>query len=62
MDLTLCFQAGYIEELAVRSSVDVDDIFRGSEGVRPYKGEKDSKQGGREGTVVFDFALDGENV
>ena len=28
--LTFCFQAGYIEELAVRSGVDVDAIFRGS--------------------------------
>ena len=40
--------------------MDVDAIFRGSEGARQYEG--DSKQGGREDTALFDSALDGESV
>ena len=42
--------------------MDVDAIFRGSEGARQYKGEEDSKQAGREDTTLFDSALDGESV
>ena len=42
--------------------MDVDAIFRGSEGVRQYEGEEDSKHGGREDTALFDSTLDGESV
>ena len=42
--------------------MDVDAIFRGSEGVRQYMGEEDSKQRGREDTVLFDSTFDGESV
>ena len=42
--------------------MDVDAIFKGSEGVRQYEGEENSKQGGREDTALFDSALDGESI
>ena len=42
--------------------MDVDAIFRGSEGVRQYEAEDDSKQGGREDTALFDPSLDEESV
>ena len=42
--------------------MDIDAIFRGSEAVRQYEGEDDSKQGGREDTALLDSALDGESV
>ena len=38
--------------------MDVDAIFIDSEGARQYKGEEDSKQGGREDTALFDSFLD----
>ena len=36
--------------------MDVDDIFRDSEGVRRHERE-DSEQGGREDTALFDFLM-----
>ena len=57
-ELTVCFQAIQTVELAIRSGVDVDAILRGSERLRLYEGEEDSKQGVREDTALFDSALD----